>query len=292
VRALLHDALTIEGYEVREAADGHAALVALECGDIDVVLLDVEMPGLDGHQVMAVIAAHPDRCHTPVVFLTGRTDTTDLAAALAAGAHDYLRKPFEPVELHARVASAIRVKRLQDELRQRNDDLAELSRTDMLTGLPNRRALEDAIVLATAQARRAGQPLSLILLDLDHFKQINDQHGHIAGDEVLIELAGRLRGSVRDNEIIGRWGGEEFLAILPCTPLAAGVLAAERLRRRLRDAPVHSAAGPLKITGSFGVAAAVTGNPEAALRAADAALYEAKQRGRDQVVSTPELAQA
>jgi len=149
------------------------------------------MPGLDGYQVLAQLKADPELSHIPVVFLTGCTDMADVVAGLRAGAHDYLKKPFEPGELLALVGAAIHVKQLQDLLHDRNAALDHVSRADALTGLYNRRHLDEELTLRHTDSRRHQEPLSLLLLDIDHFKNVNDTHGHPAGDVVLREFAHR-----------------------------------------------------------------------------------------------------
>ena len=174
VRAVLRRHLEEQGYEVVEAHDGEAALVVCESARPDVVLLDIEMPGLDGHQVLAALKRDPAMCDLPVVFLSGRTTTEDVVAGLALGAHDYLKKPFEPSELIARVTSAVRLKRLQDQLRTRNIELDRISRTDALTGLFNRRHLDERIQELAQVAVRLGREGGVLMFDIDFFKRVND----------------------------------------------------------------------------------------------------------------------
>src|SRR5512133_996046 len=208
------------------------------------------MPYLDGHAVLARVKADPRLADIPVVFVTSRVTTEDVVEGLRLGAHDYLRKPFEPSELLARVHAAVRSKALQDELRLRNAELELASRTDALTGLRNRRHLEERLQLLAAE----GDRLSVLLCDIDRLKQVNDTRGHAAGDEVLRVVAGRLRAAARPGDVPGRWGGEEFLVVLP---------------------------------GSVGVASGVEDGWEGLLRRADTGLYAAKDGGRDRVVAGP-----
>ena len=198
------------------------------------ILLDIEMPELDGFEVLAALKGDAELQDIPVVFLTSRSGITDVVAGLRGGAHDYLKKPFEHVELVARVGSAVHVKKLQDQLRQRNADLDRMSRTDALTGLYNRRHLDEQLGRQQSNADRHHDPLCVLLLDIDHFKKINDSFGHPAGDLVLSAFADRLRSELRANDIVGRWGGEEFLVIMPRTDLAGALEVAERLRARDR----------------------------------------------------------
>lgn len=284
VRTLLRRQLEEQGHNVVEAADGEAALDRCAAEPPDIILLDVEMPKLDGHGVLARLRADPAMADIPVVFLTARTTTDDVVEGLRLGAHDYLRKPFEPAELVARVSAAVRVKTLQDQLRQRNAELAALSQTDMLTGLPNRRFLHHHLASECSLARRHGHLLSVLLCDVDHFKQVNDTHGHEAGDAVLREVAARMAGASRAEDVTGRWGGEEFLVIAPFTDPAGASVLAEHIRCAVADRPVLVDGGPtIEVSISVGVSCH-SYDGEALLRAADAALYEAKAGGRNRVV--------
>ena len=285
IRALVRRMLVAGGHAVVEAAGGAAALTVCRDQQPDVVLLDVEMPEMSGWDVLAAMKADPDLRDVPVVFLTGRSDTTDMVDGLRLGAHDYLRKPCEPTELLARVQAAARVKRLQDELRQRNEDLERISRTDALTGLRNRRHVEEYLAKLTSLARRNLEPIGVLVIDIDHFKSVNDEHGHDAGDAVLREVAGRMQDSVRLEDMVGRWGGEEFLVVLPNTADQGAAELAERLRQVVADTPCRLADGDeVQVTISVGCAASLIDDAGRLVRSADAAMYEAKQSGRNRVV--------
>jgi len=284
IRAVVRGELEDEGYVVVEAVDGLAAVQQCRDDPPDVVLLDVEMPGLDGYQVLAELKADPALRDIPVVFLTSRGEMDDVVAGLRGGAHDYLRKPFESPELLARVAAATKVKHLQDQLRQRNAELDQLSRTDMLTGMYNRRHLEQELERLHNDATRHRSPLSVLLLDLDHFKHVNDTYGHPAGDDVLQEFARRVSAELRAGDIGGRWGGEEFLIIMPRTALADASALAERIRSVTAAAPVVSAGASIVITVSGGCAVGPGESPARLVQAADSCLYRAKEEGRDRIV--------
>jgi diguanylate cyclase (GGDEF)-like protein len=285
IRALVRRMLVAGGHTVVEAAGGAAALAVCREQQPDVVLLDVEMPEMSGWDVLAAMKADPDLRDVPVVFLTGRSDTTDMVDGLRLGAHDYLRKPCEPTELLARVQAAARVKRLQDELRQRNEDLDRISRTDALTGLRNRRHVEEYLVKLTSLARRNAEPIAVLVIDIDHFKSVNDTHGHDAGDAVLREVAGRMLGSVRLEDMVGRWGGEEFLVVLPNTAAEGAAELAERLRQVVAETPCRLADGEaVQVSISVGCAASLMDDAGRLVRSADAAMYEAKESGRNRVV--------
>jgi diguanylate cyclase (GGDEF)-like protein len=285
IRAVVQAGLEAEGYQVIQAHDGQAALDQCQVNPPDVILLDVVMPGLDGYQVLAALKADKDLNHIPVVFLTGRTQMTDVVAGLRAGAHDYLKKPFEPEELLARVGSAIHVKQLQDELRDRNEVLDQISRTDTLTGINNRRHIDEELTRCHADSRRHHDPLSIVLLDIDHFKSVNDTYGHPAGDRVLREFAHRLSLELRMGDTAGRWGGEEFLVILPRTDLPGALKAAERIRVAIAENPIKADDQQISITVSGGCVTGHGQTPEHLLDHVDALLYKAKNAGRDQIVA-------
>jgi two-component system, cell cycle response regulator len=286
IRAVVRAGLESEGYQVVEAVDGAAALERCRQQPPDVVLLDIEMPGLDGYQVLAQLKADDDLKDIPVVFLTSRTGMDDVVAGLRGGAHDYLKKPFEPPELLARVGSAVHVKKLQDQLRERNVQLDQMSRTDALTGLYNRRHLDDELARRHSDARRHGEALSVLILDIDHFKRVNDTYGHPAGDVVLKEFAVRLAGQLRTADVAGRWGGEEFLVILPRTALPGARHVADRIRAAIAAAPFLAGEMQIRVTVSGGCAAGPLDSLEALVGLADACLYEAKEAGRDQIIGT------
>ena len=206
-----------------------------------------------------------------------------LVEALRRGAHDFLRKPFDPAELDARVIAALRVKRLHDALLEANRRLARQALTDDLTALANRRHGAHLLEREVALCVRHGRVLALVRVDVDHFKAINDTHGHQAGDQVLAEVARRLAGAVRGGDELARWGGDEFVAILPGTDKPGALRAAERLRAAVAAAPVQAAETELAVTVSVGWAHWSGDTPDDLLARADSALYRAKDAGRDTV---------
>jgi len=289
-RATVRIYLTSQGYDVVEAEDGRAALEAARREQPDVILLDVEMPELDGRAVLAALCEDESLCDIPVVFLTGRTDSDEVVAGLQAGAHDYLRKPFEMAELVARVSAAARVKRLQDELRRRNEELDYFSRLDAVTGLWNRRHVDEQLRVLCGAGRRHGFRVNVLLFDLDHFKSVNDSYGHAGGDAALKAAADCLKGHMRSEDVLGRWGGEEFLAVVPYVDEAGAAALAERARAALASQEVQVADGVVcRLTTSVGVHGADGDglDPDVLVAAADAALYEAKAAGRNRVVVAP-----
>jgi two-component system cell cycle response regulator len=274
-RAMVSSWLVGAGYDVIAAPDGEQALaLALEHGP-DLLLVDVTMPGRDGYDVCRAIQAQSG-APPPVIFLTAHSQTNARVAGLDAGAVDYIVKPFANEELVARVRAALRTKAV-------HDGLAETAARDGLTGLFNRRALDDRAVQSVALAQRHGRPFSCLLLDIDHFKRVNDTYGHAAGDEVLCEVARRICDSARITDVVGRYGGEEFVVLLSETLGDAAVIAADRIRARLSDSPIETGETSIPIRASIGVAAwhDTMRTPADLYAAADQALYRAKDLGRD-----------
>lgn len=268
VRAAVRVALQAQGAEVLEAADAELAITALAARpEVDVVLLDVELPGRDGFDVAPELIA----CGPSVVFLTGRSWGEDVALAFELGAVDYLRKPFDQVELVARVRAAHRLKAAQDELRR-------LALTDALTGTANRRRLTERLDALVSRSRRHGHPLSVLLLDLDGFKQLNDVHGHRVGDAALTAVARTIAGRIRAEDELGRWGGDELLLLLPDTDDAsAAVLEAALLDLRV-DHDVDGAPLPAAVALSAGRAQWQPGlSVEGLVHQADMAMYRRKR---------------
>jgi diguanylate cyclase (GGDEF)-like protein len=284
IRDLLRLQLEFDGYDVLESETGEGALDLLRRHRVDLIVLDAELPGMSGYDVLTVLGREAPAPAVPVLFLSGRTSTDDIVEAFRLGAHDHIAKPFRGKELRARVAAAIQLKRRHDELRRENDLLDSASRTDVLTGLANRRKLDADIHALTSAARRHDQPFAVALVDVDHFKAVNDTYGHSAGDEVLREIAVRLQASLRVEDVAGRWGGEEFLLLLPMTDLPGATVVGERLRVAVARSAVCIGDGSLvEVRISVGVASG-TDVPEVLLRA-DAALYRAKAGGRNLVTA-------
>jgi len=242
------------------------------------VLLDIGLPNVDGFEVCRRLKEHPATRGIPVIFLTGTADTESKVRGLDLGAVDYVTKPFDQVELRARVRAALRAKRLQDILEQQ-------SHLDGLTGLWNRRYLDQRLESELNVARRYGRPLSLVLVDVDHFKRVNDDHGHLFGDIVLQGIAEGLRAYARRSDIVARYGGEEFAILLTDTNLRSAMYVSERLRSSAENRHFEARTEIVNVTASFGVACsedlAAELTPEALLKAADLALYASKDAGRN-----------
>ena len=275
--------LAERGNRVAGAAAGEEALELVAREAPDVILLDQELAGVGGMEVLDRLRAHEELAAMPVIMLTASHDHELMLEALRRGAHDYLRKPFDPAELDARVLAALRVKRLHNALLEANRRLARQALTDDLTGLANRRHGGRQLEREVALCVRHGRLLALLRVDVDHFKEINDSLGHEAGDEVLVAVARRLEGAVRGGDELARWGGDEFVAILPGTDKPGALRAAERLRAAVSEAPVVVAGRELPVTVSVGWAHWAGDTPDDLLARADRALYRSKDAGRDTV---------
>jgi diguanylate cyclase (GGDEF)-like protein len=281
-----------EGYDVRTATTGEEAIKAVRLDPPDLVLLDMVLPGLGGLEVLRIVKARPDEQFIPVIITSQKADTESKVKGLRIGADDYVPKPLEETEILARCNAMLRIKSLQDQLRSKERLLEELSITDSLTRLKNRRFFDERLSEEFRRAQRYSDPLSLIMVDLDHFKEINDQFGHPMGDTVLREAGDVIRASTREPDICARYGGEEFAVILPKTHLTGALAVAERIWKELgskvyrlpgtgKDGPVER-----RVTASLGVAAYpyvdIT-NAELLLKYSDAALYQAKDSGRNTI---------
>jgi len=284
-RRMLEAFLQKWGYQVATAADGLDALRILEGEDAPALaVLDWMMPGLEGPQVCQRVRAHLDRPYVYILLLTARSQKDDLLRGLESGADDYLTKPFDAPELRARLHVGQRILELQNGLIAAREELRFRATHDELTGLANRRVVLDAIARKHARQLRHGGSFGVVLIDLDHFKNVNDTHGHPASDAVLKEVSRRMAGCVRPYDTVGRYGGEEFVVVAPsCDPSGAVVLT-ERILKALRSAPVETDRGQVSVTASCGIAVSNTTkplDPQQLLHLADEALYRAKERGRD-----------
>ncbi len=283
IRRILRRDLEQAGYRVNEAADGEQGLTSCRTDRPDLVLLDVDMPVLDGLATMEQLQADPHLRWLPVLFLTARIAGDEVARGLELGAHDYLKKPCEPSELIARVSTALRLASRHDELQRRARELDALSNTDPLTGLGNRRHLEQVVEGIVAR-HGADSGLGLVLLDIDHFKKVNDSEGHLVGDVVLATVATRLRYAVRAHEHLVRWGGEEFVVLSPGIDIVDTAEVGERLRAAVAISPLAVGTGKdLSVTVSAGCAVGYAGQVRLVVEAADSALYRAKASGRNRV---------
>ena len=291
---ILQARLTAWGFDTTTASDGGQAMASVEANPPDLILLDVMMPVMDGREVARRIKGNPNLPFIPIIMQTALDSTESKVEGLEAGADDYITKPIEFKELEARIRSMLRIKRLQEaladrerELREANERLTFMSQTDGLTGLHNRRHLEDSLSEMFAHSDRLGEPLTCVMCDLDKFKSVNDTYGHQAGDAVLRQFSDILRAEAREIDKIGRYGGEEFMILLPGTVLDAGVTFAERVRKHVEEHTFTFDGGTLHKTVSCGVAGwphPRISNTDKLVCAADDALYVAKETGRNRVV--------
>jgi diguanylate cyclase (GGDEF)-like protein len=272
------------GYKVTLAEDGAAAWRQLQSDHRPrLLLLDWMMPGIDGVEICRRVRALQHDSYSYILVLTAKTNKEDTVFALNAGADDYITKPVDANELRARIQVGRRILHLQDELLRSREQLRLQATHDALTGLLNRRSVIQALGDELARAERTGRPLGVLMLDLDHFKQVNDVHGHQCGDAVLAEVAGRMVSVLRTYDKVGRYGGEEFLVVLPDCPQDLLGCIAERIRVRVSAKPIITPCA--EINASISAGGVVTGagrnTPPVLIRIADAALYRAKDRGRD-----------
>jgi two-component system, cell cycle response regulator len=276
-------------YRVTAVDNGLDAWKLLQSEDApQLAILDWMMPGMDGIELCRRIRSCDQGPYRYVVLLTAKDDKQDVVAGLEAGADDYLTKPFDVDELRARVRAGRRILDLQAALLRAQTTLQFEAAHDRLTAIWNRGAILDVLKREMERSRRSQDSLGIIMADVDFFKKVNDTHGHLVGDDVLREVGHRLASGLRSYDSVGRYGGEEFLIVVPGCDALNLVVTAERLRRRVADQPVDTSAGPVPVTISLGLAAAQANQSglidcQALLRDADEALYAAKARGRNRV---------
>jgi len=291
---IIRDYLEMSGHRVVIAENGVAALKSAHTDAIDLILLDRVLPDMDGSDICRWFKLGENTRNIPIIMLTARGALPDRVSGLEAGADDYLPKPFDEQELIARIDARLRIKNQQDELRQKNRELENmlthvesLAVKDALTGLYNRRRIEQLLEKEYKRSVRYEQPLSCMMIDIDHFKSVNDTFGHQTGDSVLKECAQVIRSTIRETDTAARWGGEEFVVLSPSTTKENCLRAAERLRKAVAT-HVFLGLGGRNLTVSIGVAGIPhpsLGSQEALVHAADMALYDAKKKGRDRAES-------
>jgi two-component system cell cycle response regulator len=287
VRQLLGRMIVDCGYEALVAANWPEALKLYREASPDLILLDVMMPGMDGYKV-AKMLRNEGRGFVPIILLTALEDLESKRRGMAAGADDFLTKPVSQLELQIRLSSMLRIKVLTDQLASANARLAELAVTDPLTGLFNRRHLFEEMEREFARAKRYNRPLACFMLDIDHFKMVNDTYGHPVGDRVLVLVADVIRGALRNTDIPGRFGGEEFMILAPETAIDSALVVAERVRAKIAERTTAGRPQVPSVTVSVGVA--TTEHADASsmtelVRLADEALYRAKSEGRDRAIA-------
>jgi diguanylate cyclase (GGDEF)-like protein len=274
------------GYTVVTAVNGKDALVQLRGHPVDMVLLDLMMPEMDGFEFCQRVREEPSLRDLHIIITSARDALEDKVRGLELGAADYLTKPFSLTELQARIKVGERIVRYQKTLQAQQVQLEHLAREDALTGLANRRCFEERARDELSRAARYQHSLSLLLADLDHFKEINDTYGHPYGDTVLKEVGQTFARHCRSSDLCARYGGEEFVILLPETPLPEARLVAERLCAAVRNLSFTQGAKEVHVTASFGIACVNTAHPqslEELVEQADQALYAAKRNGRNRV---------
>jgi diguanylate cyclase (GGDEF)-like protein len=280
--------LQFRGYDILSASDGAEALKSVREDKPDLILLDVMLPDIDGYEISRLIKNDEELPFIPIILVTARDSTQDKVAGLDAGADDYLTKPINFPELEARCRSMLRIKKLQDELEEKNQELERLSISDGLTGLYNHKKIHSLLHEEFERAERTNERISVAMFDLDRFKGVNDTYGHQAGDRVLEQMSAILRQTAREIDRLGRYGGEEFMALLPETDIEEATVFVERVRREVARHPFDIGKDePLAMTISAGVATyphSLIDRPETLVRLADEALYAAKTGGRNRVV--------
>ena len=301
LRQILQTYMSRAGYDVALAENGQTALDIWERETIRLVITDWMMPVMDGPELIRRIRAVSAPAYTYIIMLTAKESKGDVIYGLEAGADDYLTKPFNTGELRARVKIGERILNLENRLNQTLQQMEELATLDSLTGLLNRRALYTHAEAELSRSRRDRNPVSLMMLDIDHFKQVNDRHGHLVGDKALRLVADTLKLNKRPYDWAGRWGGEEFLLVLPSTDEGLAVTIAERMRQQILDTHLPVATGVLQLHASFGIASTSTGldldangselyHLDSLVARADEALMRAKELGRNRVcVYEPDL---
>ncbi|MBI3678281.1 MAG: PleD family two-component system response regulator [Proteobacteria bacterium] len=265
------------------------ALVRVRGGDFDLIVVSLGLRGFDGLRLCSQLRSLPEGRNVPILVVVSEGDRRKLTQALEMGVNDYLTRPVDKNELIARVRTQLRKKRYSDKLRHNMQLSLEMAITDQLTGLHNRRYMSRHLDMLISGAHKSSKPLAFLIMDIDHFKAVNDTYGHDTGDEVLREFAGRISANVRGIDLACRYGGEEFVVVMPDTDPEYAYTVAERLRREVEANPFAISRDPhkLNITISIGIAASDTASDsaEALLHRADQALYRAKREGRNRVIA-------
>ena len=274
------------GYEPVACSDGQEAWEVVQQEDCPkLMILDWMMPGMNGVELCRKIREKEQDGYAYILLLTSKQESEDLIEGMEAGADDYITKPFNPHELKVRLRAGSRILNLTNDLIEARNQLHKMATHDALTEVLNRYAIMNALYLEIDRSSREGSDLSIALMDIDFFKKVNDVYGHNVGDEVLKEVSKRLRNVVRPYDNVGRYGGEEFLVILPGCNEEGAILQSERLRKCLSDTPMETEKGPLDVTASFGVCTVKGKKVDAKefIGEADKVLYQAKENGRNRI---------
>jgi diguanylate cyclase (GGDEF)-like protein len=289
-RLIMARLLKRAGYEVETAGNGREALAKVEAGDFQLMITDWEMPEMDGVTLCSAVRALQNKAYVYIILLTARDAIEHVVTGLQAGADDYLTKPVIEPELMARLNTGKRIVTLERSLRTANEENRRLSITDPLTGVYNRRYLMEQLPREIDRAARYGRQLAVVMCDVDHFKKINDTHGHQIGDEVLKWFVGNLSDAVRTSDWVARYGGEEFVVVLPETNVASSAVAAEHLRARVAAEPFNDGSTSFLVTASFGVSGWKERVPsgstlDALMAKCDEGVYASKASGRNRVTT-------
>lgn len=286
-------ALAVDRHHVEVVRDAETGQARGARGDFDLIIISLLMKSGDGLRLCAALRSQEATRNVPILALVEDGDHDRLARALDLGVNDYLVRPLDRNELVARVRTQIRRRRFQDKLRAEYQRSMSLALTDPLTGLYNRRYAEGHLATLFEQARAADKPLGVLMIDIDRFKAVNDTHGHAVGDQVLRAVSNRLSRNLRAFDTVARWGGEEFVVIMPEADMKVALAVAERLRRKAASGPVVIQDGGLELTVTVSIGVAVT-TPDIAsldelMRVADAAMYLAKRTGRNRIAGAEDL---
>jgi diguanylate cyclase (GGDEF)-like protein len=302
------------GYESVLAQTGQQVFDFVSNEKPDLILLDIMMPEIDGYEVCRILQQDENTKQIPIIFLTAKVDAADIVKGLEAGAVDYITKPFNTIELQARIKTHLELKKVRDDLKQSNKQLQEVNtalqvanqlitvknqmlkevmeqleyaaRVDALTGLFNRRYAVEKIEEEVARHQRNKKPFSFLMADIDFFKKVNDTYGHDGGDNVLKSVSHIMQQTIREQDWLARWGGEEFLLLLPETDLAEAMLVAERIRQKIETDVIDYQEMKILVTITLGVATYDGTEPvEQIIKQADNALYDGKANGRNRVVA-------
>lgn len=280
LRRTVRAPLVAGGFAITEADDAQGALELLRARPHRVALVDMELPG-GAFALLDALTTDPDLTSTSVVLLSGDLADGAVVEGLARGASDCLRKPVEPIEAVVRARAALRMAELRQSLRDGNQRLTDLAATDDLTGLLTRRILESHLRGLVAAATRHGRPLSVVMVDVDRFKDINDMYGHSVGDVVLRTVVERMHSRMRAEDLVGRWGGDELIVALPDVALEGALAAAEGLREAIAESEISVDGDQIPVTVSAGAATWRDETAAELVDRADGALYEAKAAGRN-----------
>jgi len=275
-----------KNYTVLSAENGMQGIGMAKTHEPQVILLDVMMPEMDGYEVCNLLKSNDKTKNIPIIMVTGKAESMDKINAFELGAADYVTKPFDYAELQARITTQIKMKNLWDEVQDKNKQLQEIVKTDWLTNLYNHRHFHERIFEEFNRAKRYKLPLSCTFIDIDYFKNVNDTHGHQAGDEVLKSISNLFRESIRDVDFAARYGGEEFALVFPHTVLGVAENICERLRKKIESEVFIFNEIKIKITISLGVSGTLenkTTTYDELIRFADDALYAAKNEGKNRV---------